>query len=355
MSNIIQITSNNFNGQYADITFYPCSGGSINLGYQLLPYDYAQDNYEGTYDIYISAYTKTCQLVISCPSPTPTPTITATPTLTPTITPTVTPTITPSPIPPFDSDAAAYLSAVISAGGTTDSTISAATNTLYTSLKSAGIYNKLRIFYPFVGSTAASHSIEGKLQSAYYLTYVGVAGPVPTHGISGMTTNNTDQNFANTRFVPQSQFVNNSQTCGGYFVSPLQLTNTFWWGAFGGFQTLEFDAGLISSVMYDRSTQVSMPNTAANSKGMYVQSVNSAANLHEFFHNGVLKGTNVVSGSLGQNSVRIGTINLGAYYRGPSTALYNFYFEADYLTSSESISLSNIINTFQTSLGRNAY
>lgn len=84
MSNVIQITSNNFNGQYADITFYPCSGGSINLGYQLLPYDYAQDNYEGTYDIYISAYTQTCQLVISCPSPTPTPSIT--------------PTLTPSPV-----------------------------------------------------------------------------------------------------------------------------------------------------------------------------------------------------------------------------------------------------------------
>lgn len=85
MSTIIQITSNNFNGQYADITFYPCSGGSINLGYQLLPYDYAQDNYEGTYDIYLSAYTQTCQLVISCPSPTPT--TTATPTPTPGVTP----------------------------------------------------------------------------------------------------------------------------------------------------------------------------------------------------------------------------------------------------------------------------
>lgn len=90
MSNVIQITSNNFNGQYADITFYPCSGGSISLGYQLLPYDYAQDNYEGTYDIYVSAYTLTCQLVIACPSPTPTST--TTPTITPTTTVTPTPT-----------------------------------------------------------------------------------------------------------------------------------------------------------------------------------------------------------------------------------------------------------------------
>ncbi len=80
----ITITSSNFNGQLADITFYPCSGGSISLGYQLLPYVYEQDNYEGNYDIYISGYNKTCQLVIACPTPTQTPTQTGTPTPTPT-------------------------------------------------------------------------------------------------------------------------------------------------------------------------------------------------------------------------------------------------------------------------------
>jgi hypothetical protein len=80
----ITITSSNFNGQLADITFYPCSGGSVSLGYQLLPYVYNEDNYQGNYDIYISGYNKTCQLVIACPTPTQTPTQTATPTPTPT-------------------------------------------------------------------------------------------------------------------------------------------------------------------------------------------------------------------------------------------------------------------------------
>lgn len=80
MATQIQIQSTNYNGQIASITFYPCSGGTINLGNQTIPYIYTNDNYEGTYDLFFSAFSQTCQLVISCPSPTPTPTLTPTPT-----------------------------------------------------------------------------------------------------------------------------------------------------------------------------------------------------------------------------------------------------------------------------------
>ena len=97
MATQIQLQSTNYNGQLADITFYPCSGGTISLGYQTIPFTYTNDNYEGTYDLFFSAFSQTCQLVITCP--TPTPTVTTTPTVTPTNTPTVTPTNTPSVTP----------------------------------------------------------------------------------------------------------------------------------------------------------------------------------------------------------------------------------------------------------------
>jgi len=108
----IQLQSTNYNGQLADITFYPCSGGSINLGYQIIPFTYTNDDYEGTYDLFFSAFSQTCQLIISCPTPTPsiTPTTTPTPTTSPippspsvTTTPTITPSPTTSPIPPSPS------------------------------------------------------------------------------------------------------------------------------------------------------------------------------------------------------------------------------------------------------------
>ena len=89
----VEILTTNYSGQTADITFSPCSGGTINLGSQILPYNYVTDYYYGDYSLYFSAYNSTCTFSIPCPSPTPTTTVT------PTVTPT--PTITPTPTLPF--------------------------------------------------------------------------------------------------------------------------------------------------------------------------------------------------------------------------------------------------------------
>jgi len=80
MGTFLEITTTNYNGQLANITFFPCSGGSINLGQVTLPYYYDNPNYYGSYQIYIINYKETCNLVIPCPTPTPTKTPTPTPT-----------------------------------------------------------------------------------------------------------------------------------------------------------------------------------------------------------------------------------------------------------------------------------
>jgi len=80
MGIFLEITTTNYNGQLAAITFFPCSGGSINLGQVILPYYYDNDYYYGTFQIYILKYDKYCDLVIPCP----TPSVTSTPTPTPT-------------------------------------------------------------------------------------------------------------------------------------------------------------------------------------------------------------------------------------------------------------------------------
>ena len=66
------ITTDNYDGQLADITFYPCSGGSINIGEVLLPYNYLSGYYYGTYNIYFPDFDKTCTLDVPCLTPTPT-------------------------------------------------------------------------------------------------------------------------------------------------------------------------------------------------------------------------------------------------------------------------------------------
>jgi hypothetical protein len=62
---------------------------------------------------------------------------------------------------PLDPDAEAFLNAVVATGGTIDATITSAVNTLFTDLKSTGIYNELLAFYPAVGSTEASTALNG--------------------------------------------------------------------------------------------------------------------------------------------------------------------------------------------------
>jgi hypothetical protein len=68
MSSVLQILSNNYNGQSVDITFYPCSGGIINIGTVTLPYDYYSDDFTGLYSIYIPFYDKTCEVDVPCTS-----------------------------------------------------------------------------------------------------------------------------------------------------------------------------------------------------------------------------------------------------------------------------------------------
>lgn len=75
----LRIFTENYSGYSGDITFYPYTGGTINIGLQVLPYDYNTDYYYGTYEIYFSGFNKTCILDYPLPTPTPTPTNTVIP------------------------------------------------------------------------------------------------------------------------------------------------------------------------------------------------------------------------------------------------------------------------------------
>ena len=67
MSTGIQISSVNFNNHVADITFYPDTGGTVNLGYNLIPYTTELDYVYGSYELYFSADNRTCFTYISNP------------------------------------------------------------------------------------------------------------------------------------------------------------------------------------------------------------------------------------------------------------------------------------------------
>ena len=91
------ISSENLSGVTTEVTFRPCSGGTISLGTQVFPFNYVNEYYFGTYDCYVPLYDYVYTVEVPCPSATPTPTVTVTPTVTSTVTQTPTNTETPNP------------------------------------------------------------------------------------------------------------------------------------------------------------------------------------------------------------------------------------------------------------------
>lgn len=69
MSVIVKIQTQNYSGKTANITFFPDTGGTIDIGSQIVPYDYYAEYYYGTYELYFSEYGYTCFFEVPNPKP----------------------------------------------------------------------------------------------------------------------------------------------------------------------------------------------------------------------------------------------------------------------------------------------
>ena len=93
----VRIISDDLSGQTANVTYLPDTGGTIDLGSQVFPFNYISNYYYGTYNCYVPLYGYTYSLNVPGPTPSPTPTLTQTPTNTPGLSPSPTSTETPTP------------------------------------------------------------------------------------------------------------------------------------------------------------------------------------------------------------------------------------------------------------------
>jgi len=282
----------------------------------------------------------------------------------PTPTPTSTPTVTPSPGPAFDADAAAYLAAVIATGGTLNSTISGATDTLYTSLKSAGLYSKLSRFYPMLGTTSSTMAVEGKNPSlnpigfngSWTFDYSGATGDgSTTYGNIGridLIDNASFTGYSHSFYVTKQ--ANNIATFE-YDISAFNTSNNGSYGDGINFRYTRFGddcpAAYTTPVYYDGFFGATISaSTIPTTSG--VQMVQAQTN-------------QIVNGPGGNvtyvNNVPSIPVYFGARNENNSSAIYNstkryaFLTIGSYLTTSEMTTLESIINTFQTTLGRNTY
>jgi hypothetical protein len=298
----------------------------------------------------------------STPTPTLTSTSTPTPTLTSTSTPTPTPSSTPTPTPtstpiPFDVDAQAYLNAVITSGGTVNSTMSAATNTLFVSLKDYDIYNDLLVFYPILGGTADSTKLNGKRTAPQFDIEWSNPGAM-TFDSSGVLGNTAGG--GNTFIVPDTDLTLGNRHMS--FYSNLVV------GGAAGYEIGGGD-GVTNTliVSYGGGTgyfAFGPFNTYANtsSTGFYYTQVSGATSPYNMvgYKNGV-QVVNTTSTDLGgavytsllcDNRTAFPGFNSGVERSNKRVSWASF---GNDLTPIKSAIYENIVNEFQTTLGRNTY
>jgi hypothetical protein len=63
----VVISSNNYVGQLANITYYPDTGSTIYLGANVLPHTFNLDYYFGVYELYFSDFDTTCYVYYNNP------------------------------------------------------------------------------------------------------------------------------------------------------------------------------------------------------------------------------------------------------------------------------------------------
>jgi hypothetical protein len=300
-------------------------------------------------------------------TPTPTTTLTSTPTQTSTSTPT--PTITPSPTRPASgtTEALIYLNRVVQSGGTVNSTASAATITLFTSLVSNNLWDKLYAFYPVLGGVAASHSINGNSGNGtlYDLGFFGGW----THTSSGMQANGTN-GYAETSFNPNTTIGNGGTSHLSVYVNLQGSGNRVYDmgvatsdAALSGMLNIaaKRSSGTGNNTLFDAGDfnggngRVSTTSQASAS-GMTVGSYRSATD-KTLYRN----GSNIATQTANNPSAYANrTMVIAAQKSDAGVQYYNdnryaFVTIGSGLTNTDIVNLSSIINTYETSLGRNTY
>ena len=283
--------------------------------------------------------------------PTPTPTQTGTATQTPTNTPTNTPTPSSTPPPSGTTEANIFLeAAALAKGSALGATISGATVTLFTSLVSNNLWDKLNVFYPIVGGTSASTAINGKNPGTNNITWYGgaafsadeVAGNATNaYGDTGLSANTLTQNsvhIANySRTSASSNNIDIGITIGGG--TSLQMYNN--------------ETGTMGIKVAKNNATGYSTGAVANGAGLFT-ATRTGSTVEDGFRN----ATRVINSSQTSTGLPSGSIYLMA--RNSATGVaegfnnrgYAWFSVGSGLSSPDVSNYYTIIQAFQTALSR---
>jgi hypothetical protein len=234
-----------------------------------------------------------------------------------------------------DSNAAAF----IAAAGITNETQKTAINTLVVDLKAAFIWNKLILFYPFVGGTALSNSKNLKNTNFGTLTYsTGV-----THGALGIKGNGSS--YADTGLKSTTLGITQNNAASGVYMQSWATNQTM---AYGHYGNLTMYKGI--PAIYPMINNLLAPTIIPSSfTGFLQMSRNSGANF--LFKDKNASATTVIAASSALNS----TLNLYVCYANNYNGVADWIscnYYATGLTETDLTNMYTAVQKFQTTLGR---
>ena len=250
-----------------------------------------------------------------------------------------------------DTDAQAFLNAAV----ITNTTQASAVNTLVTSLKSYGIWSKLKAIYPFVGGTANAHKFNLKdsrdADVAFRLGFFGGW----THSSTGVLPNGTTayaDTFLNTATVIGNAndghltYYSRTNNSG---INQIEIGNRDSHSSFD--LVIKFGAGNLAGACINMSDTNTFSNTTS-STGFYHANQNNTANVRKMFKNGAILATQTVA----QNVQPSEKVFIGAR-GGVSSGFFSnrecaFASVGNGLTDTEAANYYAAVQAFQTTLGR---
>lgn len=251
----------------------------------------------------------------------------------------------------YDSSAIAFIDAT----GITDQTIQSALNTLVKSLKTNGIWDKIKVAYPLVGGTSSTHKFNLKnpidTNAGFRLTFSGGW----THDSNGITGNGLNS-YADTYFKPSVEYANansshmsnycRTNSTGSYLEmgcqTPTSAFKFYNWFSTTCYISLNDNTGSTSGLVSGRADAM-MIASRTSSTSMFVKRNNgNAVTLSSTA--GALVTQNLYIGNLNNN----GTPLAGSY----SNRNYCWFSVGDSLTTTDATNLNLAVQQFQLNLGR---
>lgn len=227
---------------------------------------------------------------------------------------------------------------------------------LVVQLKAKGLWNKMRVIYPFVGGNATSHRYNLKnpalTTAAFAITFTGGW----THSANGIQGNGTT-NVGNTNFNPRSHLTSATSTSHGIYVRN-NVTgiyagcNNSALGAAQNYLIISRNSSTIYTLTINSESTTFGTMTTASAAGFNVFNRTSSTNIRGYQNGSKLLDTTQALTNSPSFNYYIGCRNNAGSAGNYTTAEIAFHYIGDTLTDNEVSDMYTIIQQYQTILGR---